>query len=190
MTAASPINGADREIDAATDPTIGVSATTSSPSSTLSRRISTALVAEANRGAMAAKIAIPPGQRRPAGPPAHQPDDHRRAERPLRPEPDRRLLRLQGVPPRGAGEAAASPRRAGACRCSCGCRRPGSGCASRRSACRGSTSTRTGPSAACSTTPSERLAYYRRSSPRPSAQPAAAHAGALRPFAVVRGACR
>jgi len=57
--------------------------------------------------------------------------------------------RTAGRPWRGCR----SPRLAGACRSSSGCRGPGWACASRRSRCRASTSIPTGPSAACSTTP-------------------------------------
>ena len=80
---------------------------------------------------------------------AHQSDITHELNSALRPEPDRCVLRLQGVSAGGARTACISPKPAGACRCKCGCRRPGAGCASRKSACRGCISIPTGRSAAC-----------------------------------------
>ena len=44
---------------------------------------------------------LPPGHAGPDRPPVHQRHDHAGDQRPLRPEPHRRVLRVQGVPPRG-----------------------------------------------------------------------------------------
>ena len=79
--------------------------------------------------------------------------NHAGAERPLRPAPDRRLLRLQGLPPRGAGPAAHHRNGLGHAAAAVGAGGAGWDCASRKSACRGCISIRTGPSAACSTMP-------------------------------------
>ena len=92
---------------------------------------------------------LPPGHAGPGRPAVDQRHHHPRDQRPLRAEPDRRVLRLQGVPPAGRRAAPDHRDRLGHAAAALGAGGAPSACGSRRSACRGCTSTRTGRSAGC-----------------------------------------